>query len=263
MQSLFNNPQSSAPAPQATPSTTQAPQSQAASSSLVPLTEADVKQALPPNMRSSVTQNVVDTLNAVTNDPLIAEHIRDNFIGYSAILKEGKFKVEDYVNAVTYVSYKLMGDNNQDAYFKTFPQRHANLVAQGKTPKDISAYVHAYHKGKLVNLIMEQTMVPTWVLNQDIFQRAINVQASIMNDEDVSPKVRVEAANSLLTHLKKPEAVKGQISLDMNESSGMRDMKKMLEDLAEKQQQLIQQGQMKTVDVAATPLFDRSGAEDV
>jgi hypothetical protein len=262
MNSLFNGPQSSAPAP-ANTTPVPAPTSTQAPAPVALLTEDEIRKAVPPHMRSSVTQGLVDLINNITGDPLIAENIRDNFIGYSKILQEGKFKVEDYVNAVTYVSYKMMGLSNQDAYFKTFPQRHANLTAQGKTAKDISAYVHAYHKGKLVNLIMEQTMVPTWVLNQDAFQRAINVQVELMTDPDVSAKVRSDAANSLLTHLKKPEAVKGQLSLDIGESSAMKDMRKMLEDLAEKQQSLIQQGALKTVDVAASKLIDRAGAEDV
>lgn len=230
--------------------------------SLPDLTEEDVKRALPPNLRTSVTQNLVDTLNNMTQDPIAAENIRNNFVGYSAILKEGKFKTEDYVHAVAYVSYKLMGYSNQDAYMRAFPQRYASLVAKGTTAKDISSYVAAYHRGKLVNLIMEQALVPTWVLNQDLYQKAINTQAELMLNA-YSELVRQKAADSLLTHLKKPENQKFQISLDTAESSGMKEMRDMLTQLAGEQRKLIEQGQMKTVDVAASRLIDREGAEDV
>jgi hypothetical protein len=230
--------------------------------SLAPLTEDDVKKALPSTLRSSVTTHLVDALNGITADPIIAQNIRDNFIGYSAIMKEGKFKVEDYLHAVAYVSYKLMGDSNQDAYVKTFPQRHATLIARGCSSKDIAAYVSAYHKGKLVNLIMEQSLVPSWVLNQDLYQKALNVQADLMLNAN-SEKVRTDAANSILTHLKKPEVVKGQLDLNVKEVSGMKEMKDLLTQLAGQQRQMIEQGEMKTIDVAASKLVNKVDADDV
>lgn len=232
------------------------------SNTLPDLTEEDVKKALPATMRSVVTQGLVDTLNNITKDPIVAQTIRDGFIGYSGILKEGRFKTEDYLHAVAYASYKLMGDSNQDAYAKTFPQRYANLVAAGRSSKDIAAYVSAYHKGKLVNLILEQTMVPTWVLNQDLYQKALNVQADLMVNAN-SELVRTQAANSILTQLKKPEVVKGQLDLNINESTGMREMKDLLSQLAQGQQRAIAAGEMRTIDVAATPLIKREEAIDV
>ena len=133
-----------------------------------------VKANVPAHMRTGVTQSLVDQLNNVAADPIMAEDIRNNFVSYSAIMKEGRFKVEEYLNAVTYVSYKIMGNTNEEAYAKTFPQRYAALIAKQTSKKDIASYVHAFNKGKLVNMILEQTLVPSWVLNQDIHQRAIN-----------------------------------------------------------------------------------------
>ena len=210
-----------------------------------------------------MTPAIVNTLNNISSDPLIAENIRENFIGYTAVLKDGKFKTEDYLHAVAYVSFKLMGYSNEDAYARAFPQRYAALVAKQISKKDISSYVASYHRGKLVNLIMEQSLVPTWVLNQDIHQKAINRLADLMMNAN-SEKVQAEAAIGLLTHLKKPEP-KGdfQINLNTQESSGMQAMRDTLEQLAQQQQKLIQQGEMKTVDVAASKLVRREDVEDV
>lgn len=211
----------------------------------------EVQRAVPSHLRHSVTQNLVDSLNNISSDPIMSKNIRDNFIGYTAILKEGKFKTEDYLNAVAYVSYKLMGYNNEESYNRTFPQRYANLIAKGTSKKDIAAYVSAFHRGKLVNLIMEQSLVPTWVLNQDVYQKAINTQVELMLTAR-SEKVRSDAANSILHHLKKPDNKDFQISLDTSESSGMKEMRAMLNQLAQQQQDLIESGQMKTIDVAAS-----------
>lgn len=205
------------------------------------LTKEMVEAAVPANLKNAVTQSLVDQLNNLALDPLVADNIRDNFISYTHVLRDGKFKTEDYLNAVMYVSFKLMGLSNKDAYAHAFPQRYQTLLARGVPEKDISAYVAAYNKGKLVNLILEQSMVPTWVLNQDVYQKAINVQADLMLNAN-SEKVRSDAANSILTHLKKPDAAGPLINLDMRESSGMNELKNTLERLAQQQRAMIEGG---------------------
>lgn len=214
-----------------------------------------LQKTLPSNLRTSATQGLVDMLNTVSNNQQEAELIRENFLGYTAVLSEGKYKTEDYLNAVKYVSFKLMKCSNEEAYVKTFPQRYQRMVKDGVKPKDIGAYVYAYSKNKLVNRIMEQTMVPSWVLNQDIFQEAINTQASLMRDPDVSPKVRSDAANSLLTHLAKPKEAGPLINLDMRDTSGMKEMKELLVRMAQQQQGLIKEG-VTARDIAAAVIID-------
>lgn len=220
-----------------------------------PITKELVARALPGNLKSAATDQLADMINQISTDPIIAEQIRDNFLSYTSVLKDGKYKVEDYLNAVAYCSYKLMGDSNQDAYFKTFPQRYANLVAAGRTPKEISAYVAAYAKGQLVNKIMEQTLVPSWVLNQHMYQAALNTQFKIMTNEDVSPKVRSYAADSLLTHLAKPKEAGPLINIDMGETSGMNELKDALARMAQQQQTLINAG-VSTKEIAAQDIVD-------
>ena len=226
-----------------------------------PITKELVARALPGNLKSAATDQLADMINQISADPLIVEQIRENFLSYASVLKDGKFKVEDYLNAVAYCSYKLMGDSNQDAYFKTFPQRYANLVAAGRTPKEISAYVSAYAKGQLVNKIMEQTLVPSWVLNQHMYQAALNTQFKLMTNEDVSPKVRSDAADSLLTHLAKPKEAGPLINIDMGETSGMNELKDALARMAQQQQTLINAG-ISTKEIAAQDIVDVTPKEN-
>ncbi|MFP3645154.1 hypothetical protein [Paraburkholderia sp. SIMBA_054] len=218
------------------------------------LTKEIVERAVPANLKSAITQSLVDNVNNATADPLIAEQIRNNFVSYVGVLKDGKFKTEDYLSAVCYVSYKLMGDSNRDAYFKTFPQRYQLLLQKGTSEKDISSYVSAYNKGKLVNLIMEQSLVPTWVLNQDVHQRAINRLAHLM-DSAQSEKVQADAAIGLLTHLAKPKEAGPLINIDARETSGMTELKDLLGNLAAKQLELIQAG-VTAKEIAAQRIVD-------
>jgi hypothetical protein len=218
------------------------------------LTKDQVEKALPAHLKSAVTPQLVNTINTVVADPLVAEQVRENFLSYSHVLQDGKYKMEDYLNAVQYVSYKLMGKTNQQAYELTFPQRIINLTAAGKGKKEISAYVAMYNKNQLVNKILEQSIIPTWVLNQDIYQDAINVQADLMYNAQ-SEKVRSDAANSLLTHLAKPKDTNFQIAVDVKESSGMNEMREQLTKLAQMQQELIANG-ISTKDIAGQRLFE-------
>ena len=205
------------------------------------LTLQQVAHALPPNLKNNVTQQLVDNINNCVADPIMAEAIKDNFLSYTQVLSEGKFKTEDYLSAVMYVSFKLMGMTNQDAYARTFPARYRTLLNNGTSAKDISSYVSMYNKGRLVNLILEKSLIPTWVLNQHIYQKAINVQADLMSNAN-SEMVRMQAANSILTHLVKPKEVGPLINLDLRESSGLNELKATLTQLAQQQRDLISNG---------------------
>lgn len=218
------------------------------------LTADMVARALPANLKGSVTQGLVDNLNNIAVDPEIAEAIQENFLSYTKVLSEGRFKAEDYLNAVKFVSFKLMGYNNKEAYCRTFPQRHAALVAAGSDEKTISAHVSMYSKGKLVNLILEQTLVPSWVLNQDKYQKAINRLASLMVTAK-SEMVQVTAANALATHLTKPKEAGPLVNINLNEQSGMNELKDTLAKLAQKQRELIERG-VPTKEIAAQALVE-------
>ncbi|ANJ20730.1 hypothetical protein RDp07_gp70 [Roseobacter phage RD-1410Ws-07] len=218
------------------------------------LTLQEVQDSLPAGQKGVITQDMVNQLNALSKDPEEARYIRENFISFSQVLAEGRFKLGDYVRAVMYVSHKVMGKSNLESYKATFPDRYSQMVADGRQPKDIASYVAAYNKGKLVNLVYERAMIPTWVLNQDMFQSALNTQYEIMNDVSVSDKVRVEAANSILTHLKKPETNKAELKVEIGMNDGMKALEARLAEMAETQMKVIEGDAMSVQEVAALPL---------
>lgn len=218
------------------------------------LTVEIVKKVMPGRLRGAITQDLIDKINTISTDPVLTDEIKKNFIGYTGVLQDGKYKTEDYLNAVIYVSYKLMGYSNIDSYIKTFPQRYQVLVSKGLPQKDIAAYVTAYNRGKLVNKILEQTLVPTWVLNQDVYQKAINTQAELLNSKN--EKVRFMAADSILTHLAKPEKAGPLVNIEMNQNTGIEDLRETLVKLAEVQQDLIKQGKATTEQIAGQKIIE-------
>lgn len=220
------------------------------------LTIQEVTAAVPANLKASVTQSLVDTLNNLQHDPDVAEAIRDNFITHAGVIRDGKYKVQDYLNAVTYVMYKHMDYSNHDAWCATFPQRHAALVAQGKSKKEMSSHVSMYAKGQLVNKVLEQSMVETWLLNRDLEQKAINKLANLMETAQ-SEKVQCDAALGLASLLAKPKVNGPAIQIDINENSGMNELTATLERLAQQQIQNIRSGANTIKEVNAQRLFEQ------
>lgn len=218
------------------------------------LTIDEFKQVLPPAIKKSVNQSLIDQINTKLADPDMYETYRENLLGYVSVMQKGKFKLSGYVDAVKYVSHKVAGATNIVAFTITFPDKIKQWNANNVCSKDIHSYVTSYNKSKLVNLILEQTLTPAWVMNQDVYQRAINIQVGLMGDENVSPKVRSDAANSLLTHLKPPDTSKIELDIGIKPDSAIDALRRSTEALVLQQKQLIETGVKNAQEIAIQPL---------
>lgn len=226
------------------------------------LTIDQFKTALPDKVKKSVNQELIDQINKTLSEPELYEAYRDNLMSYTRVMADGRFKIQNYIDAVKYVSHKLMGCSNIDAYTKTFPDKYQNFLAQGVVAKDIASYVTAYNKSKLVNLIFEQTLIPAYVLNQDLYQKALNTQAELMITAK-SEKVRCDAANSLLTHLKMPETQKVELEIGVREDSSIAALRATTLELARQQRLMVESGAMNAQEVAHGRLIIEGEAREV
>lgn len=216
----------------------------------VGIDEYTLKQALPKQLRGNIPEGLVEAINDISSsDNYMRASYKDNILGYMHVLKDNKFKITEYLNAVRYVSYRLMGLGVHESYSKTFPDRVKRLMDEGATPKYMSSFSSAYNKTKIVTMIMEQTLIPTYILNADVYQEAINVQAELMRNAN-SEKVRSDAANSLLTHLKQPEKTKIELDVSINEGKTIDELRDVTRQLAEQQLRMIQSGSVSVIDVA-------------
>ena len=205
------------------------------------LTTEVLERALPDKFKKSLNTELLDKINKTLTDPDIQDHLRDNFIHYIDILNDGRFKITDYLNAIKYTTHKLMGNSNINAYIKTFPDRYQDQLSRGLSNKDIQSIITVYNRSKLVTSIMEQSLVPSWILNQHLHQEAINTQAELMRTAQ-SEKVRSDAANSLLIHLKPPEVTKVELDIGIKDSDQLAALKEATVALAAQQKRLIESG---------------------
>ncbi len=217
------------------------------------MTEEQFKAALPAQVRKAVNPSLVNEINQMLMDEETREQFKDNLLSYTSVMKEGRFKMTSYINAVKYVSHKLLGSTNKDAYIKTFPDKYVKFIADGVPQKDIASYCTAYNKSKLVNLIFAQTMVPFHVLNAPYYQEALNTQVDLMLHAR-SEKVRSDAANSVMTHLKPPEDTKIELDVNLKADDSIKILAATTMELARQQQAKIINGSASTKAIAESTL---------
>lgn len=214
-----------------------------------------LKKALPPKLKNRINQELLDKIESTLQDPQMYEIYRENFLTYSSVLNDGKFKMDEYLNAVKYCTHKLMGKSNIESYIKTFPDRYNQMLLNGYGQKEIASFVAVYNKGKMVNAILEQSIIPSWIINQDLHQKAINVLADLMINAN-SEKVRADSANSLLVHLKPPEVKKVELDIGVKANKEIDDMKLLLAELSAKQLAMMNSGVVDVTDVANTKIIN-------
>jgi len=197
--------------------------------------------------RKHITDEIVELVNSEPESE-IRRVYRDNVLSYASVLTKGKYSLAAYVNAVKYVSLKMMGDKSSTAYSKVFPDRYQNLVATGTSASQIASFADNYGKNALVVKILEQTMVPTHILNAGIYQSAINTQADLMVNAK-SEMVRQKAAESLMTNLKAPESSKLEVEVAYS-NDVVEDLRATTRALAQQQMKMIMNGQMSAQEAA-------------
>lgn len=218
------------------------------------ITKDQFKQALPKEARMRVTDEMIDNINDLITQPDLRENFRENLLGYANVVGSGKFKLQTYIDAVRFVSYKLLGSSALEAYAKTFPERYQRLVDEGADNNTISAYSAAFNKTTIVNKIFEQTLVPTHILNADIFQKAINKQAYLMMHAK-SEQVQQKAADSLMAHLKAPETQKVELSVSTTEDKSIDELRQSTMELVAQQRKMIESGMMDAKTIAHSKII--------
>jgi hypothetical protein len=217
------------------------------------LTKEQLSSVVPDKrFRKHVTDNVVAIINSEPDSEL-RRVFRDNTLTYSSVLITGKYSLAAYVNAVKFVSLKLMGDKTSTAYSKVFPDRYQNLIDRGASASYIASFADNYSKNSLITKIIEQTMVPTHILNAGVYQEAINTQAELMRTAK-SELVRQKAAESLISNLTAPSAAK--IDIDINYSNDIvEDLRATTKALAQQQLKMILNGQSSAKEVAHSEIL--------
>jgi len=226
------------------------------------MTREEISSALPPKFRGRVSTKLVNEINNIINTTELTDCYKEQFIWYGNILSDTRFSLDNYVKAVKFVSLKSIGHSNISAWAGTYPDRFARLKTAGKSNTEIHNHVGGYSKSALVTKLMAQTMVPAWLVNQSNFQRAINRQVWLM-DNAKSETVQTNAANSIITNLKRPDIVELEVNhniQDSTEMSAIEIYKQAASDLAKLQLEALSKGV--TLEAIAESKLEESKEEE-
>jgi hypothetical protein len=179
----------------------------------------DILQKLVPR-NIKITDEIVETINSVTENEEEARYFRENLLTYMVVLKDPStvgITFETYMNAVKFVTYKMIGDTNIDAYIKVFPDRYKRMKEQGKSENYIHAIVSTYASGSTVTKIIEKTVIPPSVSHRDLFYRTIEHLSGLAFGAR-SEAVQEKACKTLIETLKPNEESKIEIDMNVKES---------------------------------------------
>lgn len=223
------------------------------------LTKESIVSALPEKAAKHVSSNLVDHINKLATEPETREYFRQNLLNYNTVLQEGKYTITAYVSAIMYVSYKMMGYSNIDAFARTFPDKMERYKKERKSQDEIHNFVSGYNRTKLVVSITTKARTPAYILNMDIHQESINVLADIMR-HGKNEMAKVKAASDLMNYLTPPED--SAIKIDVGvEHSFLSNVKDALKDLVAQQRSAVAAGHATAVEMANAKIIQGHAVE--
>ena len=200
------------------------------------------KEVVPKNMKKLVTEDVVNEINKLVEDPDYGEELKASMLSATNILAgKEKWSLRQYIDAVKFYSLTAAAVTQTDAYAKVFPDRLQARIDRGETKNDMNGEASRYNGSELVNKIRNQALVPLHLVNQGNVQLAINVLVDIAVGGK-SEIARVSAATSLLKELRPPEAQKIELDIGVKATDSIAELRKATEELAIAQRQSIEAG---------------------
>jgi hypothetical protein len=201
--------------------------------------------------KSAIPDELVDEINDIIDrKPEVGDLFMDNFLNYTNVLKNSRYSINQYLNAVKFVTAKLMGYTNVDAYAYTHPERYEKYVDalhkkgitdENEIQRAVSPYAQSVASGKLVSTMLSQVQIPTKLLNLGVLQEAINVEVNLMHNAR-SEQVREKAANTLIQYLGSEDMNRIEIDIGFKKDSIIEDYEKAMLMMTEQQLDVIKQG---------------------
>lgn len=228
---------------------------------IAPVTEEYMASIAPPRLGKNGIKLATEMMNKAIEgmDDGLGVHFRDQCIDLISCLRgDSPQSLQQYYSAVKFLVHKMAGDSLIRAYTKTFPDRVQELQANGLPESYLHSYASIYNKTKLVVELQGRMLVPSHIMYHDFFHLAVKTQVEIMTDKAVSPKVRSDAANSLMTHLKAPEVAKAELEVKIEDNSIVDQLKGALTALASKQKRLIDLGEVDVIDVSQQVIYQET-----
>jgi len=200
-----------------------------------------LKAALPKGRKNVVNQELVDLINDAEDRGDFDGMLEDKFISLSGILSSGRYKIKDFIKATEFACYYIQTEDQADSYQKTFPEKMKRRIMAGK-----SAYANGapsmYFSNQLVQDILAQIQLSDSLIHGQKRTEAYAKLYQLMSDPKSSPRIQMESANSLITHLKVPDTQKVELEIDVKKDESAIALESKLLELATLQEEAFRNG---------------------
>jgi len=189
----------------------------------------ELKELMPAKKKKFMNQELVDMINDAEVRGDFDGEFEKKVVSYSSILTQGRYKTSDYIAAVEFCTYYLSGDEQSEAYVKTFPDKVKKRVLEGRSAYATGA-PSMYYSGQLVQAIMAQAQMNVRMRHYNKIDFAVETLFDLCTSKTSTDRIRMESADKLLTQLKEPETSKVELEIGIKkDESGQALEKKMLE----------------------------------
>ena len=210
----------------------------------IELTLEYMQATLPKNHAKTITQETIDEINALVEDPDYGEHFKESMITSASVLG-GKepWSFKEYMNATKYLSIVALGETHLNAYVKVFPERLQVRLDDGFSKDVCRGEAGRYNSSVLVNALRGQSQVPFHLRNQGAAQDALDQLLHLMMNAR-SDVAKVSAATAVLKETRPPEVQQVELQLGLSDQAlEMQDKQnETLRELAMNQRKLLEQG---------------------
>lgn len=202
--------------------------------------QRSIQAAVGRRLKGFIDEEFMDQLEVISGsgDEVIDEYMCSNFIEWLGVLDSGKWGLKEYIDAVKYCSYRLLGETQESSYRKCFQEKCAKVEerysgeSESSRKERVCWLARAYDKNKLVCGIMRQSLVPSWILNAPLYQEALNELVKMVRNNEVKGMSKVRACEAILEATKQPEEVKVSIGGEVSmRSEAMDELRQVTEDL--------------------------------
>ena len=205
------------------------------------MTLEELKMLMPAKKKRFMNQELVDMINDAENRNDFDGEFEKKVISYSTVLTQGRYKASDYISAVEFVTHYLNGDEQAEAYVKTFPDRVKRRVMEGKSPYATGA-PSMYFQGQLVQAVMAMAQLGIRLRHYNKVDKMVDTLFELATSRTSTDRIRMESADKLLNHLKEPEESKVELEIGIKkDESGLALEAKMLE-VAQLQKEAFEKG---------------------
>ena len=201
----------------------------------------ELKTLMPAKKQKFMNQELVDMINDAEHRGDFEGEFEKKVVSYSSILTQGRYKTSDYINAVEFVTYYLSGDEQAEAYVKTFPEKVKRRVLEGKSSYATGA-PSMYYSGQLVQAIMAQAQMNVRMRHYNKIDFAVETLFELATSRTASDRIRMESADKLLTQLKEPEESKVELEMTVKKDESGQALEKKLIEVATMQQEAFKNG---------------------